>query len=85
MIHGISYREGCYLAMRCLLLYITISYNGRCNQVIMAVHCRDTHWWARIKGGACGLFRIGCECQGDFGDGQLYLSHIGGCTPDRVV
>jgi hypothetical protein len=28
---------------------------------------------------------LNSECQGDFGDGQFYLSHIGVCTLDSVI
>jgi hypothetical protein len=27
----------------------------------------------------------GVSAKGDFGDGQFYLNHVGGCIPGRVI
>jgi hypothetical protein len=66
-IHGISYQEGCFLAMRCLPLSITnilfwgselISYNGRWRGNI--VHIAEVHCWD--TGGGEGSKAVGVTC-----------------------
>jgi hypothetical protein len=56
-----------------------------CGSVDCSSGCQDTGWRQRPKAVRCGWFRIGCKCQGDLGDGQFYLSRIGGCIPGRVI
>jgi hypothetical protein len=47
-------------------------------------HMHEYYRGTPIKVGGCGWFRIdelGASAKGDFGDGQFYLSHAGGCIP----
>jgi hypothetical protein len=77
-------REGCYLAMRCSPLYwlIVIYFEGVSLSVTTAGRGGVDHEIAAVV--VVGT-PAGGHCLGDFGDGQFYLSHIGGCSPDRVI
>jgi hypothetical protein len=89
-IHRISSLDGCYLAMGCLPLNITNSYLFWGSEFISTT----TRAW-RYRSGVSRKSIVGTleSVHGSesmnwvrvTGAGQVYLSHIGGCAPDRVI
>jgi hypothetical protein len=96
-IQGISSQDGCNLAMHCLPLNITNRYfilrvGVHQLQRPGAGQYRSRVSWKSIivtPAGGQGSKVVGVACLelgvSVIGDGQFYLSHIGGCAPDHVI